>query len=77
MRYVRGDATKTVESWAYLEEGDLMLKLWIRGVGSVGHQREMVELVPTTQVLGCLRDDFAPLHRLTIPKGRPILGRVS
>ena len=38
MRYVKCDATKTVESWAYLEEGDLMLELWIRGVGSVGHQ---------------------------------------
>lgn len=74
---IRCYAIKILESCTYLEEGDLVLELRIWTVGSVGHQREVIEEVPTTQVLGGLRDDFAPLHRLVVPRGRSILVQIS
>lgn len=61
----------------YLEERDLVFEFGVRGVGGAGHQREMIEQAPGTQILRRLRNDLAALHGLAIPKGRSILVRVS
>jgi hypothetical protein len=65
------------ESCTYLEERDLVFKFGIGRIGGAGHQREVIEQAPGTQILGRLRDDLAPLHGLAIPKGRSVLTQVS
>lgn len=61
----------------YLEERDLVFEFGVRRIDGAGHQREMVEQAPSTQILRRLRDYFAPLHGLTIPKGGSILAHMS
>lgn len=61
----------------YLEERDLVFEFRIWRIGGAGHQREVIEQTPATQILGRLRDYLAPLHGLSIPEGRSILVWVS
>jgi hypothetical protein len=57
----------------YLKECDLMLESWIGSICGRCIEREVIVEVSGSNVCRSLRDDFCPLHGLTIPKRRTIL----